>query len=403
MADYEYVIVGGGVAAASALEGIRAHDRDARVLAVSRENHAPYHRPPLSKGLWNGTTSFEQLSVLPDGWYADHGVELRLRREVVELDLEARRVWDDHGASLSYEKLLLATGSRPRRLEVEGAELDGIHYFRQLEDYLRLSDDQQRVDHVLVVGNGFLGLELAAALRQAGREVTLLFADEYPLRRVLPRDLGMRVAEFYREQGIEAVSGETIARFQRVGTELVATTQNRNEVTTQLVVVDLGTQPQTDLADAAGLEVGMGIEVDDHARTTNSHVWAAGEVTEFPCVPLERIMRVEQWDHAREHGRVAGENMAGADLVYDHLPRHDGRLFDREWSAAGDIDASLAVHAVWREPLESGVLFYLREDVVRGVMLWNLPANLDRARAVICAARATSSSEREALALEISD
>jgi len=397
----DYLVVGGGLTAASAIEGIRSHDASGSIVILSRENHAPYHRPPLSKGLWFGKETLEGLSVHEDGWYLEQRAQLHRRREVVELDPEQRRAWDDRGEVVEYGELLLATGAWPRRLEVEGSELDGIHYFRGLEDYLKLEDDIRHLQHVLVVGGGFIGLELAAALRHAGKDVTLVYPTEYPLHRVLPRDLGLFVADKYRQEGVEVVSNETIAGFQRQGGELIAFTASRNEILTQLIVVGAGVVPQTDLADAAGLEIGNGIEVDEYGRTSDRHVWAAGDVAEFPSPVLGRRMRVEHWDHAREHGRAVGANMAGANVPYTHLPMFYSDFFDLGWEAVGECESGLDVHPVWREPFREGVVFYLLDDVIRGALLWNVWGAVDGARELIRQGRHTTAAEREALAASL--
>jgi 3-phenylpropionate/trans-cinnamate dioxygenase ferredoxin reductase subunit len=166
---HKYVIVGGGLAGASAIEGIRAQDREGGILLLARENFTPYHRPPLSKGLWFGKSTLDELSVHEDAFYRENGVEVLLRREVVELDAARHLLWDERGVEHGYERLLLATGGRPRRLVVSGAEVEEVHYFRNLEDYLYLKRRLDRFEHVLVVGGGFVGAELAAALRHAGR------------------------------------------------------------------------------------------------------------------------------------------------------------------------------------------------------------------------------------------
>ena len=198
--SYRYVIVGGGPAAAAAIEGIRKYDPHGSLLMLSRENHAPYRRPYLSKDLWFGKATLSELPLHDDAFYRDHSVELRLRHEVVELDPENRTVWDDTATAYEYEKLLLATGGRPRRLDIEGAEHQDVHYFRSLEDYLMLQQRAARLQHVLVVGGGFIATELAAALRHAGKEVSFIYPHDYPLQRVLPRDLGTYVAEDFRRR-----------------------------------------------------------------------------------------------------------------------------------------------------------------------------------------------------------
>jgi len=396
---HQYVIVGGGHAGAAAVEGIRAHDPSGRILLLSRENHPPYHRPPLSKGLWTGKSSRDELAIHPDSFYHDQHVELVLRREVVEIDPDLRRVWDDHGATYDYEKLLLATGTRPRRLTVEGADSEGVHYYRSLEDYLFVANYLPRFQHALVIGSGYIGMEMAAALRTAGKGVTLLYRSEYPLSRVLPRELGLFVADYYRDRGVETVSGEAVVRIEERA-ELVAFTTKGNDITTQIILAGIGVEPVTDLAEVAGLEVGNGIEVDEYARTTDPHIYAAGDVAEFPYLALGRRMRIEHWNHAVEHGAAAGANMAGANRPYEVMPYFYSDLFDLGWEAVGQVDASLDVQAVWRDRHREGIVFYLNEDLVRGALLWNVWDRVDWARELIRNARPMTSAERERLAMD---
>lgn len=393
-----YVIVGGGLAAASAIEGIRQHDRDGRILMLSRANHAPYDRPPLSKGLWFGKTTRDKLPVHDEAFYRENRVEMALRRDVVELDVSRRRVWDERGVSYEYDKLLLATGGRPRLLDVQGDDREGVHYFRSLEDYLFLEDRLGRVQHALVLGGGFLGLELAAALRHAGLQVSLVYRHEYPLFRVLPRDLGVAVADYYREQGVETVSGEQVAALDDEGGLVVARTRNGNFITTQLVVVAIGIVPNTELADAVGLDVDDGIEVDEFGRTSDPNVFAAGDVAEFPLLALDRRLRIEHWDHAKTHGRAVGANMAGAGIPYGHIPMFWSDFFDLGWEAVGVLDPRLEVEAVWKEEFREGILFYLREGVPEGILLWNVWDRVDWARELIAARRPMDRAGLEAAA-----
>ena len=396
--NYQYVIVGGGHAGAAAIDGIRAHDPTGSILLLSRENHPPYERPPLSKGLWTGKTTRDQLPIHPDGYYRDKQVDLVLRREVVEIHADHRRLWDDHGSTYDYGKLLLATGSRPRRLDVDGADSEGVHYYRSLEDYLFFAEYLPRFQHALVLGAGFIGMEMAAALRMAGKEVTLLYPSEYPLPRVLPRDLGLFVADYYRDKGVETVSGESVAKIEE-RTELVAFTANGNDITTHIILAGIGAEPVTDLAEGAGLEVGNGIEVDEYARTSDAHIYAAGDVAEYPYLALDRRMRIEHWNHAVEHGMAAGANMAGANRPYTYMPYFYSDLFELGWEAVGMVDSSLDTHPVWKEEHREGIVFYLNEDVIRGALLWNAWDKVEWARGLIREAKPTSAAEREKLAM----
>jgi len=392
----KYVIVGGGLAAASAIEGIRRHDTDGGITLLTRENFEPYHRPPLSKDLWFGKSTKDKLPVHDEAFYRDRRVEIQLRREVVEVDADRHLVWDERGVEHGYERLLLATGGRPRRLVVEGAEVAGLHYFRDLEDYLYLERRLDRFEHVLVIGGGFIGMEMAAALRHAGKEVTLLYDKEYPLHRVLPRDLGLFVAEYYRERGIETVSDDRVTAFEEGEGLIQAQTANGGVITTQTVLVGVGIEPESDLAEAAGLDVEDGIVVDEFARTTDTGIYAAGDVARYPCVPLQRSLRVEHWDHAQQHGRCAGANMAGAVEPYEGIPYFFSDLFDLGFEAVGELDPTLTIEPVWREPNREGVIFYLRDDVVRGVLLWNTWGAVDWARGLIREARLMTRDERAA-------
>ena len=392
----KYIIVGGGLTGASAIEGIRAHDADGAILMLSRENHPPYHRPPLSKDLWFGKKTKDDLPVHDSAFYHDHKVDLQLRREVVELDPERHTVWDDRGIAYEYDRLLLATGCKPRLLGVPGADIEGVRYFRSLEDYLLLESRLKTLQHALVYGGGFVSIELAAALKHAGKEVTFVYPHEYPLQRLLPRELGEFVADYYRQKGVETLSNEALASFEEQSGLILAHTRQGNMITTQLVLAGVGVEPHVELADAAGLAVGDGIEVDEFTRTSDPSIHAAGDVAEFPYIALEERTRIEHWDHAIQHGRSAGANMAGADLPYTALPMFYSDFFDLGWEAVGEVNASLEVDTIWKEPFHEGVIFYMRDDVIRGVLLWNVWEKVDWARGLIQQARPTTRKEREA-------
>lgn len=394
---HKYCIIGGGLAAAAAIEGIRRHDKTGTILMLTRENHLPYQRPPLSKDLWFGTLELARLPVHPDGYYEQHGVEVRLRHDIEEIDADARVLWDERGESYGYDELLIATGCRPRRLRAQGTDLSTVRYFRDLEDYLDLEARMDRFQHVTIVGGGFTAVEMTSALRSRGKEVTLIFPEEYPLHRFLPRSIGVGLVEFLREEGVETVSGDTLVQLEERGGYVHARTYNGNELTTQLVLVDNGGEPLSDLADAAGLDTDDGIVVDEYGHGSKPHVWAAGDVAEFPYLALGQLRRVEGSDHAEHHGRLVGENMAGAGKVYDHLPLKWFRVGELQFEGVGELDSRLGHEEVWLEPGREGVIYYLRDDVIRGVLLVNVPARLEWARQLVSEARAMTTQERSAL------
>jgi NADPH-dependent 2,4-dienoyl-CoA reductase/sulfur reductase-like enzyme len=373
------------------------HDPDGSVLVLTRENHRPYHRPPLTKDIWTGQLTLERLPVHEDAWYHDRAIELRLRNEVIEFDPDGRRLWDERGVETRFDELLIATGCRPRRLRAEGAELSSVRYFRDLEDYLDLERRLDRIQHVTLVGGGFTALEMAMALRGRRIEVTQLLPEEYPLPRFFSRELGLGLVDYLREHGVEVVTGDALAVIEETPGFVHARTENGSDLTTQLVLVDIGSEPLTDLAEAAGLDIDDGIVVDDHGRTSKPHVWAAGDVAEFPYAALGQLMRVEGTDHAQHMGRLVGANMAGADLAYHHLPRKWFRIGDLTFEGLGELSGRLDHETVWVEPGREGAFFYLREGVVRGVLLLGLGARLDWARDLVQRQAAMTDEVRHAL------
>jgi 3-phenylpropionate/trans-cinnamate dioxygenase ferredoxin reductase component len=377
MKTSRYLIAGGGMTGDAATQGIRDHDADGSITLVGSELHPPYKRPPLTKGLWSGG---DEAKI----WRgtADRGVDLVLGRSIVSLDLDAKRATDDAGDEYAWEKLLLATGGTPR--ELGNADGDVI-YFRTLDDYRKLRALADGGAHVVVVGGGFIGSELAAALTGAGARVTMLFPEAAIASRVFPSPLAQFVTEYYREKGVEVLTGETVESVQGG----VLTTGTGRVVEGDAVVAGLGIVPNVALADAAGLQVDNGIVVDEYGRVDGrDDVFAAGDVANFPLVALGHTARVEHEDHAVTHGKTVGANMAGAGQPYDHLPSFYSDLFDLGYEAVGDVDARLETVERWDEPNRKGVVAYVDGDRrPRGFLLWNTWDKLDEARKLIRAAQ----------------
>jgi 3-phenylpropionate/trans-cinnamate dioxygenase ferredoxin reductase component len=371
--DTRYLIVGGGMTADAAVRGIREHDADGSILLVGAEPDAPYKRPPLTKGLWSGGDEAKIWKHTDDT-----GAELLLGRRIVELDLAAHRATDDDGGVHGFEKVLLATGGTPRAL---GGADDQVIYYRTLADYRALRPVADRGGHVIVVGGGFIGSELAASLTTAGAKVTMIFPEAGITPRVLPADLASFVLEYYREKGVEVLSGETIAAVDG----LTVRTGSGQTLEADAVVGGLGIVPNVALAEAAGLPVGNGIIVDEFGRVDGrDDVFAAGDVANYPNLVLGSAMRTEHEDHANAHGRVVGENMAGASKPYDHLPFFYSDLFDLGYEAVGEIDSRLQTIEQWEEPNRKGTIAYVDDDRrPRGILLWNVWGKVDSARELI--------------------
>lgn len=380
MPDYKYLIVGGGMTAAAAVDGIRETDAKGSIGIISAETHPPYNRPPLSKGLWKGKPLEKIWRHTPK-----QNVTLHLGRTARELDPNGKRVTDDEGTAYGYEKLLLATGGTPRRL-MFGA--DEILYFRTFDDYQRLRDWTAKGEHFAVIGGGFIGSEIAAALATNGKRVTMVFPEAGICSRIFPRELTDFVTDYYRSHGVEIVAEKMISGMeQRDGKSVLklrdAHDQSERELSADGVIAGIGIRPNVELAETVGLEVKNGIVVDASLRTSHSDIYAAGDVANFHNPLLGQRMRVEHEDNANTMGRMAGQAMAGKAVNYDHLPFFYSDLFDLGYEAVGETDSRLETVSDWKEPNRKGVIYYLKDGRVRGVLLWNVWEQVDAARRLI--------------------
>jgi len=380
MTDYTYLIIGGGMTAAAAVAGIREVDAQGSIGVISAEPHPPYDRPPLSKALWKGEP-LESIWREIDG----QSVTLHLGRTALELDPQGKRVTDDQGSVYTFRKLLLATGSSPRRLPFGGEQ---IIYFRTVDDYRRLRGLTEGGDRFAVIGGGFIGSEVAAALAMNGKKVTLIFPDPAVGSRMYPPELAESLNAYYREKGVEVLVGATVTVCEAVRDTSVlkvrdAQTGSEREIVADGVIAGIGVQPNVKLGEAAGLVVDNGIRVDASLRTSHPDIYAAGDVARFHNPALDQWLRVEHEDNANTMGGSAGAAMAGRAVAYDHLPFFYSDLFDMGYEAVGETDSRLEMVADWKAPCKEGVVYYLREGRVRGVLLWNVFGQVDNARKLI--------------------
>jgi 3-phenylpropionate/trans-cinnamate dioxygenase ferredoxin reductase subunit len=384
---YDYVIVGAGLAGASAADGIRELDRKGSVLLAGSDPNLPYDRPPLSKQLWTGKKKPEQIFLHDEAYYRDRGIDLTLRTTVGKLDAAAREIVLENGDRVGYKKLLLATGGLPRRLTVPGGDLPEMSYFRSYDDYRWLRARATEGAAAIVVGGGFIGSEIAAALAMNKVKVTMIFPEAALNERVFPKSLGAAVQEHYRQRGVRVLAGDLPVSFERKDGAVVMRTKNGRSVEAAFVVAGIGIAPATGLAAGAGLAVGSGIRVNEFLATANPDVYAAGDVAEFPAALLGETIRIEHWDNALSQGKAAGRNMAGAGERFTYLPYFFSDLFEFGYEAAGLADARLETRAFWKKENDTGVVYYLKAGAVKGVMLCNVWGKIDEARRVIGSGR----------------
>lgn len=374
MKHYKYLIIGGGMAGDAATRGIRELDADGSIGLISAEPDAPYMRPNLSKGLWKGRP-LEKI------WRkTEERAELLLGRTVTGLDTTKKIVNDNKGGEYTYDKLLIATGGSPIRLPFG---LVDISYFRDLQDYQRLRKMADEKNRFVVIGGGFIGSEIAAALTMVGKQVTMIFLEDAIGGRVFPSDLAQRLNEYYREKGVDVIANDSVASIQMDGDRLTVQTGSGRAIEADGVVAGIGIRPNVSLAQEAGLNVENGIVVNENLQTSAPDVYAAGDAVNFFHTALEKRARLEHEDNAVAMGKLAGRNMAGAGETYNHIPMFYSDLFDLGYEAVGEMNSEMETVADWNEPFKKGVIYYLADGRVRGVLLWNVWKKLGEARALI--------------------
>jgi 3-phenylpropionate/trans-cinnamate dioxygenase ferredoxin reductase component len=372
---FDYLIIGGGMTADAAARGIRSRDEKGTIGIIGADPHPPYNRPPLTKALWKGDP-LESIWRHPE----EVGAQLVIGRRVARLDAVVKRVLDDQREEYRYRRLLLATGGEPRRLPHSPS---GITYFRTLDDYKRTRLLAEHNTSFVVLGGGFIGSEIAAALRMQGRDVTMIVPEQGIGARVFPADLAQFVAKYYRDKGVVVHTGDSVNGIESRGGRFAVKAKTAGTLETDAVIAGLGITPNTELAEQANLDVDDGIVVDDRLRTSRPEIFAAGDVARFHNPALGKQIRVEHEDNANTMGKIAGENMAGADRPYDHLPFFYSDLFELGYEAVGDVNARYETVSDWKEKFREGVVYYLEGGRVRGVLLWNTWGQVDAARALI--------------------
>ena len=334
-----YVIVGASLAGAKAAQTLREEGFGGPIMLIGQETERPYERPPLSKDNLLDKAERESIYVHPAGWYGEHDVELRLGTTVTAVDPAAHEVTLADGSRIGYAKLLLATGSSPRRLPVPGADLDGVHYLRRVADSDRIKETFAAASRVAVIGAGWIGLETTAAARAAGVEVTVLEAAELPLLRVLGREVAEVFAGLHREHGVDLRFGVQVAEITGSGGRADGVRlADGSHIPAEAVIVGVGITPNSQLAEAAGLEVRNGIVTDAGLRSSDPDIYAAGDVANAYHPLLGRHIRVEHWANALNQPQAAGRAMLGQDTAYDLVPYFYTDQYDLGMEYAGYVE-----------------------------------------------------------------
>lgn len=352
MAEPGVVVVGGGLAGAKVVQTLREEGYAGAVTLVGEEADRPYERPPLSKEYLQGRKPIEKAFVHPEGWYAEHGVDLRLGQPVVAIDRQGRELTLAAGERIPYAHLVLATGAAPRTLPLPGADLRGVHTLRRIADSDALRKAFAQDGHLVVIGGGWIGLEVAAAARLAGLDVTVLEAGPQPLLRVLGEQMAVYFADLHRRNGVHLRTGAAVTRIVGEDGRVTGVEVDGRVLPADVVVVGVGAAPVAALAEDAGLEVDNGILVDARLRTADPAVLAVGDVANATNTALGRRVRVEHWDNARRQGKLAAKVIVGRPDSYDWQPYFYTDQFDlgMEYVGLGSAEDGVVV----RGDTESG-------------------------------------------------
>lgn len=387
----KYVIVGGGLAGFNAIPAIRERDPDGRIVLVTDEKERPYDRVPLSKRYLQGALSRDGVFLRPMDFYEETRVDLWTGRRVTRLDVKEKTLSLGDGTALRYEKLLLATGGQPRHLPLPGADLPGIHYLRTLEDSDALKEAMAAAKRLVVVGGGFIGCEVAAAGVLKGLDTTVVEVGPYLLNMAFDEPTGRWVTDYLASKGLKARCGERAAKFLSEGGHVAGVeTSNGASLPADLVVVGVGLVPNTDLAKAAGLQVDNGIVVNERLETTAPDVYAAGDVARFFAPVFDRHLRVEHYDVAVRHGKVAGANMTGAGVTFTELPYFFSDMFELRIHVHGTLtDHDRILLRGERKLTDQGgfVQFYMKGPRIMAYLGVNRKLKEERAAQKLIAAR----------------
>jgi 3-phenylpropionate/trans-cinnamate dioxygenase ferredoxin reductase component len=386
--DRNLVIIGASVAGAKAAEGARAGGFDGRVVLVGDEPALPYERPPLSKAVLRGEAELETTRVHPEDFYATNDIELLTGRTVEALDRQTREVRLDGGDRLPFATAVLATGAAPRRLDVPGSALDGVHYLRTAEDSQRLAEAIRAANRVVVIGAGWIGSEVAASARQLGAEVVLIDPLPVPLQRVLGDEIGAVFAQLHADHGVQLRMETGVAELRGGSAVEQVVLSNGDVEAADVVVVGVGVSPRVELAVAAGLDVDNGVVVDEQLRSSSPDVYAAGDVAAAWHPHFRRHLRVEHWANALNQGLTAGANAAGGADAYTRLPYFFSDQYDLGMEyvgyAAPDDTVVIRGSAADRE----FIAFWQRSDgVVTAAMNVNVWDVVEDLKAIVASGR----------------
>jgi NADPH-dependent 2,4-dienoyl-CoA reductase/sulfur reductase-like enzyme len=367
----KYLVIGGGLAGGQAAKQIRERDTAGSIVVVGQEPYSPYDRPPLTKEFLRGEKTKEQLFFDPDSAYRDRGIDLVLGVAVRELDAPGKTVRLSNGDVLAFEKALIATGGRPVPLKVPGADLPGVHYLRTIDDSVAIGAEATPGRRAMIIGAGFIGLELAASLTQKGVHVAVVEANPHIWARFADPSLAGFFQDYCARKGITFYTNERVAEIRGAGRPSTVVTMGGRELPCDLVCVGVGIVPNVELARKAGLAVDNGVFVNEFLQSSHPDIYAAGDVASYLDPVFGKRRRVEHWGHAEYSGQLAGRNMAGAREPYDLLTYVWSDIFELHLEFAGDESEHDQVLVRGRREDGTFTVLYLKDGALRAYFAVN--------------------------------
>ena len=363
----------------SAARGIREIDPKGTIGLINSENYPPYARPPLSKALWKGEEQIEDIDLET----SEIDLDMYLGRTIKEIDLTNKKAYDDKGNEYNYQKLLIATGGTPKKLP--NIEEPGIIYYRNLSDYKKLRKIVDKHNNFAIIGGGFIGSEIAAGIKiyKPESKITMIFPENGIGGLIFPNKLSNFLNKYYQEKNIKVFSGELVANITKDNNDFLVKTKSGKKFKFDAVVAGLGIIPDTELLKGTDIEVDDGIIVNKYLETNIVDVYAAGDIARHYNKILNKSLRVEHEDNALNMGKIVGQNMAGQKNIFEQLTYFYSDLFEYGYEAVGILDSKLEIVESWKEPFEEGIIYYLKEGIVVGVLLWNVWEKVDEARKLI--------------------
>ncbi|TFG21277.1 MAG: NAD(P)/FAD-dependent oxidoreductase [Promethearchaeota archaeon] len=384
MKIYKYLIIGGGMTTKAAIDGIRSLDADGSIGVISEEKYKPYERPPLSKGLWKDKR-MDDIFFEMDA----PNVSFHLSTTAKNVDRDKKVVTDSKNHQYKYSKLLIATGVTPKKISDES---ERIIYYKNLDDFKKLRQLTKKYSNFGIIGGGFIGSEIAAALTNTEKKVTMFFIEKGVGGLIFPEKLAKHLNDYYENHGVSILSETSVTKIHKEEKKIHVQTMNK-DYSFDVLVIGVGAHPDMELLKSIHIDLESGVKVDQYLRTSDPNIYAAGDVANFYSPDLEKRIRVEHEDGAYTQGEIAGKNMTGAEEPYNHLPFFYSDLYDYGYEAIGTLNSNLEMIEDWKKEFDEGVVYYRENGIVVGVLLWNVWDQVDNARELIASKKKMNKDE----------